>query len=258
LIAPHSLHAVVERPGPLRIPARFLLDRGAYGGVVLAALVQRVEAAAEHPLRSLSVNLCGITRCEVDAEVSVIPLRLGSNTASYSVTVKQGDHWAAHGAAFTGAPRAPDLNGQWVTPPPLPPWSTVPVMATDGVMPPFADLFEYRPCHGGAMFSGGSPIAGGYLAIRESPATLDKIAMAALIDAWWPALFVPAQDHRPMATTAIQVLFFEDDAVAVDGPCILTKEVRRVGHGYAVEDDALWSADGRLLAVAQQMIAVIR
>ena len=54
------------------------------------------------------------------------------------------------------------------------------------------------------------------------------------------------------------MLFFEDSPVAADAPCLLTKEVRRVAHGYAVEDDALWSADGRLLAVAQQMIAIIR
>ncbi len=256
--ATHPLYDVLDDPVSLRVPESFLLQRGAYGGIVLAALVNGVESAAEHPIRSLSVNLCGVTRCDEDARIEVTPTRVGSKTASYAVSVHQGDQCTAHGAAFTGAARPDDLDGQFSTRPTCPAWADVERLNTQTEMPPFARHFEYRPCHGGPRFSGGVPVTGGYINLLDGPDTLDKMAMAALIDAWYPALFVPTQVFRPMATTAIQVLFFEDEAFVGGEPCLLTKDVQRARQGYCIEDAGLWAPDGRLLATAQQMIAVIR
>ena len=254
----HPLYDVLAAGSPVQIPKAFLLERGAYGGIVLAAMVHEIGAVSAHPLRSLSVNLCGVTQCEVPSRVVVTPMRTGSKTASYSVEVYQGDQCTAHGAAFTGAARTDALDGQFCTKPALPPWASVAPLDTDRHMPPFARHFEYRPCHGGERFTGGAPITGGYINLHQGPATIDQVAMAALIDAWYPALFVSAEGMRPMATTAIQLLFFETEARLDGAPCVLTKNARRNQDGYGSEDAGLWSPTGRLLATAQQMIAVIR
>ncbi len=89
------------------------------------------------------------------------------------------------------------------------------------------------------------------------PTEKNSRLVAALLDAWWPAVLCATRTLRPMGTVS-----FTADFLRVpnenDGPFYLEVETNQVVEGYAIEIDRLWNQDGELLAQAQQCIAVIK
>ena len=85
----------------------------------------------------------------------------------------------------------------------------------------------------------------------------DTALVAALTDAWWPAVFTAVSTPRPMGTIAF-CLDFIRSAKPTNTAFFLEVCTEDVADGYAVEFDRLWDEEGRLLATAQQNIAIIR
>jgi hypothetical protein len=107
--------------------------------------------------------------------------------------------------------------------------------------------------------AGKEPIAEGWVRFRERPARRDVAHLAALADAWWPALFSIWSAPRPMATIAytLQVLGTLD-GLDPDAPIFHRARAVASRDGYAVEIRELWGYDGRLLALNEQTFVVIR
>jgi acyl-CoA thioesterase len=107
--------------------------------------------------------------------------------------------------------------------------------------------------------SGKEPLAEGWVRFRDRPTRRDVAHLAALADAWWPALFSIWSAPRPMATVAytLQVL---DGFEGLDPDAPIFHHARAIASrdGYAVEIRELWGEDGRLLALNEQTFVVIR
>ena len=63
---------------------------------------------------------------------------------------------------------------------------------------------------------------------------------------------------RPMGTISCTIDFSLTESFVQDEPCLLENTCVEVHEGYAVENNVLWSAKGRVLARTQQNVVIIR
>ena len=250
---------VDDRRFTVDVPAGWEQGRGAFGGMVVAILARAAEAAVADPgrtLRSLTAELVG-PLLPGPADVAVEILRAGSGLTAVAARAVQAGEVQAHAVAAFGRPRAAYERAPSIAPPAMPPWREV---APAPVGPPHAPTFtqhvEYRPV--AAPRVAGAPVTGGWIRLRDPGAARDAIHTAALIDGWWPALDdgVPT---RPLATFAYSFQAVAGTAgLDPDAPLFYRGRILAGGDGYAVELRELWGEDGRLVALNQQTIVVIR
>ena len=79
-----------------------------------------------------------------------------------------------------------------------------------------------------------------------------------LMDAWWPSVSLGLNGPRPMGTISFTVDFCFEDAFEQSEPCLLHNTCLEVQDGYAIENNMLWSSNGKLLARSQQNVVIIR
>jgi hypothetical protein len=102
----------------------------------------------------------------------------------------------------------------------------------------------------------GQPI--GWVRPREPGAARDAAFVAAMIDAWWPAVLARAKTFRPLATIGFTLELVDDPRDLGDAPLLYRGTVPIAGDGYFLETRELWTEDGRLLALNHQTFAVIK
>jgi hypothetical protein len=83
--------------------------------------------------------------------------------------------------------------------------------------------------------------------------------VTSLADVWWPALFSRLTGPRPMATVAFTIELL-DGLDGLDPAAPLFHHARSVAArgGYMVEMRELRGEDGRLVALNQQTITIIK
>lgn len=236
--------------------------RGLFGGIVVAALVRAVqESLGEEgrPFRSITAELCGPT-LPGPALVRTEVLRAGSGVSTVAARLIQEGEVQAHAVAVLGRSRTADADGSDLEAPALPPWQDVPVVE---VQPPFgphfARWFEFRNA-GPIPFTAQQHLPNlGWIRPRFGPHRIDAAWVAACADAWWPVLLSQSRGPRPMATIAYTLQWLADPAT-LDPQQPLAFRARSIAtaDGYMVEFRELWTPDGRLVALNQQTIAVIK
>ena len=243
------------------VPDGWQQGRGAFGGLVIGMMTRAVSAldvAAGRELRSLNVERVGPVRPGAVA-ITVEPLRTGSGVSSVAARVLQHDQVQAHAVAVFGKRRVED--GDWVDlePAVLAPWTDTAVLAIGPPFgPAFASHFELRPT-GLMPFSEAAPRASGWVRPRVPPARYDDALLAALADAWWPATFGRLSAPRPAATLTYSLQILADAAsLAPDVPLHHAGHAAAARDGYTVELRELRTPEGRLVALNQQTIALIR
>ena len=239
--------------------------RGAFGGLVVGALIRAIEHQVADPARRVrSVTAEIPAPVEVgSAEIAVEALRRGNNVSTVRAALSQHGQIRGHAVAVVAAPRAGGSEAvTWndVTAPTAPPWTAIPPLPIDGTgpWPEFAQHFEYRVIDG-LPASGGAARALGWIRPRDPGLPRDAAYIAAMIDAWWPAAFARLTTMRPMATIA----FTLDIAGGVDGldpaaPLLYRATAPVCTDGYSLETRELWSGDGRLVAINHQTFVIIR
>lgn len=246
----------------LLVPDGWQQGRGAFGGYVLASLIRAMEAehgAPERPLRSITSELCGPT-LPGPAELRVEVLRAGTGVSTIAARLVQNGEVQAHAVGVFGKQRATDRDRVALTPPKLTPWREVEVLP---VQPPFGPVFaehyEFRNT-GPLPFSGHKdPAASGWIRPKNPGEKRDAAFIAACVDAWWPAGFVLEDVPRPMATVGFMMeLCGTLEGLPKDEPLFHFAKDAVVRDGYIVEFRELWGADGRLVALNQQTIAIIK
>ncbi len=251
----------------IAIPDGWQQGRGAFGGLVIGMLARAIElsegerAQDGRAIRSRTAELGG-PALPGDASLTVERPRAGSSVSVLTARLTQGDDVRAHAVAVLGrARRTVADHCELQAPAALAAraWREIEPFAWSEAWPPFAKHVEFR-CTGPMPFSAGKePVAEGWVRLRERPARRDVAHLAALADAWWPALFSLWSTLRPMATIAytLQVL---DSLEGLDPEAPIFHRARAVASrdGYAVELRELWGEDGRLLALNEQTFVVIR
>lgn len=236
--------------------------RSAFGGLVLAAMARAIEDASGAPdrtLRSLTATLCGPV-VPGETEIRVEPLRIGKAMSTLSARLVQGDGVMAQVVAVLGQRRIPDL----LTVPSMRalglPWREVPVVDLGPPLAPaFTQYFEYRPT-GPLPFSGlAEARTGGWLRPKAPGPLRDGPYLVAMADAWWPAIFTTMDEPRPTATVQFTIdLPGTWGPIDPDTPLFLAEQVVAARDGYLVEFRELVGADGRILALNEQTVVVIK
>ena len=228
---------------------------GVYGGLTLAAMARTTENLADFPIRRISAELYAPVNA-TPCIVKVFEKRRGSKTQFFQVDVTQASQPVAFASIACGAARPKDFDRN---PTKVLPTFTGPQMPKHPMMPAFTNHFDYRVCDGSfPMRNEKAPrlYSAGWLSLSE-PGVRDAAMVIGLLDAWWPALLLAANGPRPMATVSFTADLLAPASTS-SGPCFLEVETDHVVDGYAVETDRLWSADGQLLGIAQQRIALIK
>lgn len=245
------------------------MGRGAFGGLVVAALVQAIEQRVADParrVRSVTAELPGpVEAGTVDIAVDI--LRRGNNVSTVRAALSQHGEIRSHAVAVLAAARAAGGANQpiaWndLTPPIAPAWTEIAPLAMSrsdgrpGPWPEFAQHFEYRPVEG-MPGSGGPPRAIGWVRARNPGPPRGAGLIAALIDAWWPVTFARL-GPRPMATIAFTLDIAGGlDGLDPDAPLLYRAAAPVCTDGYALETRELWGADGRLVAINHQTFVII-
>ncbi len=252
----HILEQRIDRAQPLLLPESFCLERGIYGGLVMAVTADAIKSHSPVPLRAMQLNLCALALPDEPIHIDVCPKRIGKHTTSVSIELIQGDTIVAHGTGFCGNARPTQANEINIAAPKMAKPDTVQPVPAKGMLPPYTSHIELRPCWGEQLFSNGKLESGGWVRLRRPPPAIDEVVLSTLIDCWWPANLV--RGLRPMATVSIQIAFLDTANLPVDKPLALTTQTLAISDGYATENDQLWTECGRLVASAQQVIAVIK
>lgn len=242
------------------LPDGWQQGRGAYGGLVVAALIRALEAdgLAGMTLRSLHAVLCAPVTHGA-ATIRTETLRTGTATQFREARLLQAGKIQASALAVYGRGRSPDLDEKTLQMPVVTPWDQAPAIDLGPpVAPVFTAHFEYRPCYGNLPFSGSKEAISGAWVRAKARGSLSGAAYAGvLLDALWPAPSVKMTSPRPIGTIAFTMQMV-DGFADLDEPALLVVSSDVVHEGYFIEWRELWGADGRLIARNQQTIALIR
>lgn len=248
----------------IEVPDGWQQGRGAFGGLVLAMLVRAAEAAAADPsrlLRSLTGQLIGPTQ-PGPAEIVVEVLRAGSGVTTAAARLVQGGDVQAHAVVILGKTRRTYAAPTALPPPQPPPWRGRPPMPQSVPLAPvFIRHLELWPT-GALPFTGAVGAAtrevAGWVRMRQSGRQRDAALVVALIDAYWPGLLAAASAPRAAATLTYSLETLSDlDGLDPEAPLFYRARILGGRDGYAVEARELWGEDGRLVALNQQIFAVM-
>jgi Acyl-CoA thioesterase N-terminal domain/Acyl-CoA thioesterase C-terminal domain len=220
-----SLHDVTTptTDGTLTIGEGWRQGRGAYGGLTVAAAIRAIEQRVADPrrkVRSVTAELPGAT-LPGTATFTVDVLRSGSSLTVARAALAQGAEVTTHAVAVLAASRPVPDPPTWrdLAPPASPPWQDIAPLPASGPFPEFAQHFEYRIV-AGAPGAGGLAQTVGWVRPRDPGAARDAGFVAAVVDAWWPAMLVRAGTMRPLATIAYTLELVDEVGEASDTPLL--------------------------------------
>ncbi|MCA9773690.1 MAG: thioesterase family protein [Myxococcales bacterium] len=245
------------------VPDGWRQGRGAFGGLVLSALARAMRdegAPADQPLRSLTAVIPGAVLAG-EAEIRVETLRRGNNTSTMDGRILQdGEARSQATAIFARRRNALDTWNEWPTPPQMRPWRDVDPLAFHPPMgPDFSQHVEFRVIDGLPFAGKSTRETSGWVRLREPSKEPDELDLIMLIDAWWGASLAAMTAPRPGATMSFAMQILGDWAgLDPTAPVFFRGTTPASWEGYTVDLRELWSEDGRLLALNQQSLAIIK
>ncbi len=235
------------------------IERGPNGGYLAAIVVRAMTAEvadADRWPRTLTIHyLAPPTEGQMEVEVTVE--RSGRSLTSLSARLVQGD--VLIGLALAAFSRSRPVEGFDDRVPPAAlsagPDAIEPLVRQVPI--PLAERFQVRPVIGTPSPAGAEGVAGGWIELVE-PAPLDAALVAALTDAWPPAVFNRIQGLAAVPTIELTIHFRHPVADPAAGePCFVRFRTRSAVEGFIEEEGEVWSSDGDLLAQSRQLAAFI-
>lgn len=245
--------------------------RATFGGLVAALLYRRAaqvlgdsgEDLALKPPRSLTFSLVApLAPGEATVEVQV--LRSGKSVIQAEARILQGGQVAAAMLASFGASRASEILIAPETAPEYAAPETLPALPfIQGVTPDFTQHFEFRWAVGKIPFTTRSSTGdmGGWVRFRRPGAVFGVEHLLGLVDAWPPAVLPMFSKPAPISTLT-WTIEFPGGAVPAMRDMQGGDAVRYLaltdfsGDGYAHIHSRTWRADGTLLAIGRQTVAI--
>jgi acyl-CoA thioesterase len=171
----------------------------------------------------------------------------------------QGDEVRAQITAFYGVQRVDDGDWQTMQPPEMPDWREIdPAPVEPPLGPEFAQHMEFRPT-GLLPFAGADERrASGWIRPKVAPELTGPAYIALLADTFWPAFYSTQEMPRPAATVMFMMEFFDDLVPGDNAPVFFRSHSPAARGGYTMEQREIWTPDGRLLALNQQSVCMIR
>lgn len=249
-------------PGRLRatFPDAWFQGKGLFGGLTTALMVRALESAApERPLRSLTAELCAPVQ-PGELEVVTEVLRAGNAVTTATVRLLQQGEVMGHGTGVLGRTKVAVQDGAFLERPPELDWRAVePIDMPEGIAPRFSQFFEYRASHHFPMGGETTAVTEGWIRPRNPGPVRDAAFLAGCVDAWWSALLPIETQLRSMATIAFTFQpFVHFEGLDPAAPLLHRARLLASQDGFCVEQRELWGADGRLLALNQQTMVIMR
>ena len=241
-----------------RIDAGWWIERGPNGGYVAALLMQAFLAHVADPTRharSLTVHYLA-PAVEGPAQIVVRSERTGRLVHYLTARLSQGDRLLATAqAAFATLNSA----GPAFADPSFPDYPRPDAIEHAGDPPglvPMRERYEYRHITG-APWDGPARTAetGGWIRLAE-PRPYDAAVVAALSDAWYPAIFTRLTERFGVPTVDLTVHLRSIHALERMQPDDwMAARVRTTvaDEGFLEEDGQLWAPDGTLIAHSRQL-----
>ena len=235
------------------------IERGPNGGylaaIVLRAVLAEVDEASRRP-RSMTLHYLR-PPVEGPCEVAVTVERAGRGLSTVSARLRQGGRDCIVALVALGVDRpGPELHDH--APPPAPDAEATPPRVEASGMPdiPFRHRFDVRPAIGSPPFSQGpEALTGGWIRTADDD-PVDAVLVAALTDAWPPAVF--ARLDLPVGVPTVELtIHFRNAPLEVPGWCLVRFRTLEASEGYVEESGEVWSADGRLLAESRQLAVLL-
>ena len=241
-----------------RIDRGWWIERGPNGGYVAAIVLRAILAEVADPTRrprSLTLHYLR-PPTEGPCEVVVSIERVGRGLTTVSARLQQDGRDCVLALAALGVDRpGPSFDDR--EPPGVPgPDALRGPPPGSGIAIPFRDRFETRPAIGGNPFAPGSQaLTGGWIrTVDDDP--VDDVLVAALTDAWPPAVF--SRVEVPVGVPTIDLtIHFRQPPSDEPGWSLVRFTTQVAAAGYLEEDGEVWSADGRLLAQSRQLAVVV-
>lgn len=242
------------------VPDGWQQGRGAFGGLVLAAMTRAMMACEEESARlprTLTAELMGPTMVG-DAEIAVEVLRRGNALTVLDARVKQGDEIRARASLLLGRKRTEMKRRRLPTPDFSPAADSLPIApAGPPLGPTFSQHLAVRPI-AGIPLSGQPPEIKAWLGWRNAPAVLGAPELVAYADALWPSGLTEEKKPRPIATVSFELQWFHHgEGLDPKVPLWYQSSTIAAEDGYVCEDRQLWSPAGELLLLNRQNIAWI-
>jgi acyl-CoA thioesterase len=245
------------------VPNGWRQGRGAFGGLVLAAMLRtamHAAGAAANPLRSLTGELIGAVEAG-PATLTAELLRAGQGLTAIAVRLEQATEVRAYMVALLGRVRDPSVTFSQLPTCVVPSRQTVPVLPVIApIGPEFAQYMEYAPV-GPLPFTGADDaVGGGFVRAKEVGSAFDAPYLVGLADAYWPTLVAKLTSPRPIATVSFSFQLLMDCAHLDPASAVFVRaRALAAADGYVAELRELYSENGEhLLALNEQVFAVIK
>jgi acyl-CoA thioesterase len=235
---------------------------GPFGGITGALML---KAVLNHPSCrgrpvALTVNFCGAVEAGA-FRITVRLVRDGRSTQHWLVEQSQEGRGVATTASVVTGPERETWAHRPGVAPDMPSPDTMSVFSTEG-RPGWLARYEMRYATGEPKFgaTAAGELGSGYTRnwVRDNPPRpLDYPALAAISDSFVVRLLQVRGDVPPVATSTLSTYFLADQAAMTrqgDRRLIGVADVRAFQHGFHDQTAELWSDDGELLAVSNQVV----
>jgi acyl-CoA thioesterase len=250
--------ATTPHGGVLHVHPGWQQGKGAFGGLVVAAMMRAAEQAIADPSRTIrSVTAEIPAPVETGrAELSVEILRAGKSVTTARCALVQAGETRAHAVVIAALGRGTGSSWNTLAPPAAPPWQSLRAMPVSEQFPDFAQHFEFRIVDGIPASGSDAPLVG-WISARSPGTRRDSAFVAAMIDAWYPVALVRLTPLRPMATISFTLEIVGDVTDLGDEPLLYRATSPVCADGYSFETRELWRGD-RLIARNHQTFVIIK
>jgi acyl-CoA thioesterase len=237
------------------IDAGWWIQRGPNGGYLAAIVLRAIRAEVPDPdRRTRSLTLHYLRPPQVGpCQVQVTVERAGRGITTVTARLQQDGRDCVLAIAALGLDRDgatfDDLPVPEVPPPEdVPKRQEIPVV--------IGQRYDTRPAIGGQPFEPGTEaLTGGWIRTPDDD-PVDEILLAALTDAWPPAVFTRAQTPLGVPTVDLTI-HFRHAPVDPSPWCLVRFRTTTAAEGFLEEDGEVWGADGRLLAQSRQLAVIV-
>ncbi|WP_436795313.1 acyl-CoA thioesterase [Actinospongicola halichondriae] len=227
---------------------------GGYLAAIIARALRAEIAGTGQRLRSMTLHYLRAP-AEGPCEVVVTVERRGRTLTSLSVRLVQDGVVMVLGLAATAVDREGPSFADLPMPAVAPPEADAPrVEPPVGISIPMRDHYEMQSRLGPDRWSGeiaDEAVTGGWIRLAEGD-PVDDVVVAALTDAWTPAIFNRCADRLGVPTIDLTIHFRDEPPEQADWSFVRFTS-RHAAGGYVEEDGEVWSSDGRLLAQSRQL-----
>ncbi len=247
-----AIQPVADDEWSATIDRGWWIVRGPNGGYIAALLVRALRAAVpDRAPRSLSIHYLA-PPVEGECRIRVRIDRAGRSMVFAGAELWQADRCCAIARYAASSPFESPHAFVTLTPPDYPPpaWrdrSPAPI--------PMAERYDTVWCEGADGTAGHAPArVGGWIrfAASEGGGAFDAAAVAAMTDAWSPAVFHKLMAPLAVPTIDLTVHFRAPVPEGVDALAVRFTTTTLHG-GFLEEDGEVWAPDGTLVAQSRQL-----